>query len=186
MTDSNVRATQLLALIVAALAASLLIGGCFSVEHQPHQTSTNSPSHQVQPLSDDAAKAQVVDAARQIVAVAQLQGVRAGFAFDSCNDQGDPPYMGSLQVVYDLPADTNADTYFQHIASTMTHAGWQVNRRYQYGPKTLEKAGVTAEIAPLAANPGKGRVNIYGECRNMTDHHHDGKTNSTDVTSEVL
>jgi outer membrane murein-binding lipoprotein Lpp len=186
MSELSVKVAHLLALI----AASLLLGGCISMEHQPqraHDNSVhNSPAEHLAPLSDDAAKAQVVDAARQIVAVAHLQGVAAGFAFDSCNDQGDPPYMGSLQLVFDLPADTNSDAYFQKILSAMKTGGWSTNTRYQFGPKRLDKGGVTAEIAPLAGNPGKGRINIYGECRNMTDHHHDGRTNPTDVTSEVL
>jgi len=83
------------------------------VEHQSHRFGNDSQHHPVQPLSDDAAKAQVVDAAKQVVSVAQLRGVSAGCDFDSCNDQGDPPYMDSLQVVFDLPPDTNSDAYFQ-------------------------------------------------------------------------
>jgi hypothetical protein len=180
MADFSVKFAHLLALI----AAPLLLGGCISMEHQPQRV--HNPADHPAPLSDDAAKTQVVDAARQIVAVAQLQGVAAGFAFDSCNDQGDPPYMGSLQLVFDLPADTGSDAYFQKIASTMKTVGWSTNTRYQFGPITLNKGGITAEIAPLAGNPGKGGIDIYGECRNMTDHHHDGRTNPTDVTGEVL
>ncbi|ORB18853.1 hypothetical protein BST37_00720 [Mycobacterium noviomagense] len=143
------------------------------MEHQSQRFGDDSKDHPAQPLSDEAAKAQVLDAAKQIVAAARLQGVRAGFDVSSCNDQGDPPYMGSLQVVFDLPPDTNSDAYFQAIASTMTTVGWQLNKRYKFGPTRLDKDGVMAEIAPLAANPGKGRVNLYGECRNMTDHQHD-------------
>jgi hypothetical protein len=30
-----------------------------------------------------------------------------------------------------------------------------------------------------------GQVHLYGECRNTTDHHNDGKTNGTDITGQL-
>jgi hypothetical protein len=179
---------RLMAVSVAGLVAALLVGGCISVNPKPpapQSSSGDSIDHPAHPLSDDDAKAQVVGPAREIVSVAQLQGMSADFAFTSCNDQGDPPYMGKLEIVFDLPPNTNADQYFQKIIAEMSHAGWTINRRYTLGPKTLDKGNVTADIGPLPLNPAKGLITVTGECRNMTDHHHDGKTNSTDVTAEV-
>ena len=181
-------AARSLALTAAALAVALLLGGCVSVNPKPpvsHSTSGDSVDHPAHPLSDDDAKAQVINAGREIVAAAHLQGVGAGFEFASCNDQGDPPYMGQLQIVFDLPPDTDPDNYFQTIAAALTNSGWTVNRRFTLGPKRLDKAGVSADIGQLPLHPGKGSIDIYGECRNMTDHHHDGKTNGTNVTAEI-
>lgn len=154
------------------------------MEHQAHKSGTDSPDNSAHPLSDDAAKAQVVDAAKQIVAAARLQGVEAGFDFSSCNDQGDPPYMGEVRVVFDLPPGGQPDADFHKIGTAITGAGWTKDTR-PWATNTFNKGGVTAEMQPLPSNPRKGLIIIYGECRNMTDHHHDGKTNSTDVTAQV-
>jgi hypothetical protein len=48
--------------------------------------------------------AQVVEPAKQIVAAADLQGVSGGFSFSSCNNQGDPPYMGKVTMSFLLHA----------------------------------------------------------------------------------
>jgi hypothetical protein len=34
-------------------------------------------------------------------------------------------------------------------------------------------------------NPGWSRIQLYGECRNMTDHHNDGRTNWVKITDQL-
>lgn len=88
--DRRLRLTRQ-ALLAAAVVP--LLAGCALVMHKPHSAGSSNPwDDSAHPLTDDQAMAQVVEPAKQIVAAADLQAVRAGFSFTSCNDQGDPPY----------------------------------------------------------------------------------------------
>jgi hypothetical protein len=40
-------------------------------------------------------------------------------------------------------------------------------------------------IMSWGPNPGWSRIQLYGECRNMTDHHYDGKTNWVKITDQL-
>ena len=74
----------------------------------PHDggTSTPPPPAPVKTQSNEDAMKQVVDPAKQIVKVAALQDVSGGFGFEACNDQGEPPYRGRLEMGFPaiLPA----------------------------------------------------------------------------------
>jgi len=88
------------------------------VMHKPHSAgSANSVDDSAHPLTDDQAMAQVVQPAKEIVAAADLQSVSGGFSFASCNDQGDPPYMGEVTLSFLLRGDP--DAYFQHVRAAM-------------------------------------------------------------------
>ena len=50
------------------------------------------PDRPANPLSDEQTKAQVLDPARQIATIANLQNVSGVFGWESCNDQGEPPF----------------------------------------------------------------------------------------------
>lgn len=175
------------ALVLAVLAMSLLLGGCSLVNHELHST-TSSAAHPPNPLTDDQAMAQVVDPAKQIVSVAALQDVTGGFGFTSCNDQGDPPYYGEVEMSFLVPAEVEPDAYFEQVAAAMRAHGWNDGAKpgeHLYG-KTLNKDGVTAIIGRADPTyPDRGSVQLIGECRNMTDHHTDGKTIGTNITAQL-
>ncbi|OBH12070.1 hypothetical protein [Mycobacterium sp. E1747] len=173
---------------LAALAAvlTLLIGGCGSVSPNQHSPGSSHPvDDSAHPLTDDQAMAQVVDPAKQIAAVANLQGVSGGFSFASCNDQGDPPYMGTVTMSFLLQGDHEA--YFEQVRTAMVAHGWNDGAPpgQHYFGTTLNKDGVTANMSYLPSDHSYGQIMLYGECRNTTDHHHDGKTNTTNITSEL-
>ncbi|ETW26719.1 hypothetical protein MGAST_00490 [Mycobacterium gastri 'Wayne'] len=73
-------------------------------------------------MTDDQTKAQVIEPAKQLVAAANLQGVSGGFSFASCNDQGDPPYQGTVTITFLIHGEP--DTYFQQIRAAMLSHGW--------------------------------------------------------------
>jgi hypothetical protein len=84
------------------------------VLHKPHSAGSSNPvDDSAHPLTDDQAMAQVVELAKQIVAAADLRGVSGGFSFSSCNNQGDPPYMGKVTMSFLLHGDP--DAYFQQV-----------------------------------------------------------------------
>jgi hypothetical protein len=174
------------ALLAAIVAVAMLSGGCSLMPHKPQSTSaTNSVDDSAHPLTDDQAMAQVVEPAKQIVVAADLQSVSGGFSFSSCNDQGDPPYMGAVTISFLIHGDS--DAYFQQVRSAMKAHGWSDGAPpgQRYFGTTLNKDGVAANMGLLPSDHSYGQINLYGQCRNTTDHHHDGKTNATDITNQL-
>ncbi|WP_231737629.1 hypothetical protein [Mycobacterium sp. IS-1742] len=141
----------------------------------------------VNPMSDEQAEAQVVDAGRQLRTVAGLQDVGGGFSFESCNDQGEPPYRGLVEMSAQLPAGTATDTYARQVADAMVAAGWTDGPppgKKPYGT-VIHRDGVTVVMGPGNVE-GLLAFTIQGECRNTTDHRDDGKTVGRDITAALL
>ena len=171
------------------LVLSIAMGGCSLMFPNRHDI-----DHPANPLSDDQSQAQVVDAAKQIAQQVSLPDVYGGFVFQSCNDQGAPPYRGVVEMSFRLPTDdrkgypaeVDPDTFFNQIAATMVAHGWADGPPPGLRPngRVINKNGVMA-IMSAGPNPGWNRIQLYGECRNMTDHHNDGKTNWVKITDQL-
>lgn len=122
-------------------------------------------------LNDEQTRAQVVEPAKQIVQAAQLHDFTASFRFESCNDQNEAPYRGVAEVVFTFPADADQQAYIDHIAVTMTGLGWSEGPpagKMPYG-RVLHQGQLMAIMAPEPDHPRFGSIDIYGECRNLTD-----------------
>jgi hypothetical protein len=173
--------------LAVAVIVVMLVGGCALVMSKPHSSgsSTNPWDDSAHPLTDDQTRAQVIEPAKQIVTAADLEGVSGGFSFASCNDQGDPPYQGTVTMHFLLHSDP--DTYFQKVRASMIAHGWNdgAPAGQHFHGTTLNKNGVTANIGFFPSDHSYGEITLYGECRNMTDHHDDGNTNSTDITNQL-
>jgi hypothetical protein len=163
---------------VVTVLVSLALGGCSLMSPRGHDV-----DHPVNPLSDQQTRDQVIEPARQIARFAQLHDPTGRFDFSSCNDQGDPPYRGVVSMSFAMPAgppdgpsatpDPNA--LFQQIATSMVAHGWNDGPPpdwHSYG-RVLNKDGV---VAVMTQDPtsGRGKLSLYGECRNMTNHRLDG------------
>ena len=146
----------------------------------PHRQDVDHPAN---PLSDQQTRDQVIEPAKQITQYAHLQDPGGRFDYSSCNDQGDPPYRGVVSMSFtmatgqsDGPQTTpDPDTVFQRIATTMVAHGWNDGPPpdwHSYG-HVLNKDGV---VAVMTQDPvsGRGKIQLYGECRNMTNHRLDG------------
>lgn len=152
---------------------------------EPRQSEPPKPS--LAPMSDEEAMAQVVDPAKEIVRAAALQGVTGGFAFESCNDQGEPPYSGVAEVGFSLPKDMEPKKYFAQIAKTMVGRGWTDGPppgKVPFGT-VIHKGGVMAIMAQHPTYRENGYVQLSGECRNMVDHRNDRKTIAVDITDQL-
>ncbi len=174
------------ALPAALMIVAMLLGGCALVSDKSHSASPTNPfEDSAHPLSDEQAMAQVVEPAKQIVAAAGLHDVSGGFSFASCNDQGDPPYQGTVTVSFLIHGDP--DAYFEQVKDAMMAHGWSAGALpgQHYHGTTLNKDGVTANMTYVPSDHRYGQIILDGQCRNMTDHHHDGKTNSTDITGQL-
>ena len=136
-------------------------------------------------LSDEQAMAQVVDAAKQIVQQAGLRDVTGGFVFESCNDQGAPPYRGRVDMSFAVPADVDAEEHFRQIALAMVQQGWVEGAPSGKRPFGMALHTETVMAIVSAASGGRGVVQLCGECANMTDHRQDGKTVGVEISDQL-
>ncbi|MGE2714233.1 hypothetical protein ACQI4L_09265 [Mycolicibacterium litorale] len=168
------------ALAVTLVVCTIALGGC-------SMSKPGGGGEVADPMSDEQAEAQVIDAGRQLRTVAGLRDVGGGFSFESCNDQGEPPYRGFVEMSAQLPAATDAGTYARQVADAMVAAGWTDGPppgKKPYGT-VIHKDGVMVVMNP-GNTDGLLKFTILGECRNTTDHRDDGKTVGRDVTAELL
>jgi len=135
------------------------------------------------PLSDEQSMAQVLEPAREIVAVAQLDSAAGSYILMSCNNETDPPYQGAIYLTFDLPT---AAGYFDRVAAELVSHGWhKASQPYNYLPgTTVSKDGVTAVLYRDPDHGGSGIMKVYGECRNVVDHRND-PTGWVDITGQL-
>jgi len=164
--------------ILATVSALLALGGCSKMS-----SGGQDVDNPVNPLSDQQTRDQVIEPAKQIAQYAQLHDPGGRFDYSSCNYQGDPPYRGVVSMSFSLPSgqtdgpQSTADpnTFLQRIAASMVAHGWNDGPPpdwHSYG-RVLNKDGV---VAVMTQDPvsGRGKLQLYGECRNMTNHRLDG------------
>lgn len=165
----------------AVVAVTVVLGGCSKMN-----PFGQDPQHPTDPLSDEQTKAQVLEPARQIATVASLQNVSGVFGWESCNDQGDPPFRGRVDVSFDVPPGADRNAYFAQIATTMIAHGWSDGPPPGKKPfgRVIHTGSVMAIIGKSSGTVKDGSVELSGECRNMGDHRHDGSW--YDVTDQLL
>lgn len=138
--------------------------------------SQNRAAQPPEPLSEEQAKAQVIDPAKQIAKVTDLPDLSGTFEWESCNDQGDPPYRGRVDMLFTVPAGVDRQAYFQQIAATMAgQSGWSAGPPPGMRPfgAAVHKDGVMVIIGESGTVGHHGSIRLFGECRNMQDHHND-------------
>ncbi|WP_241524211.1 hypothetical protein [Mycobacterium paraense] len=180
------RSTQARALIGAALSASLLLGGAFVAVDRLHTTPSDAVDHPANPVTDDQSRAQVVEAAQQIVTLARLQTASAGYTLMSCKNRDEPPYQGAIYLTFTLPAGARPDAFFPSTAATLAAHGWArgLPPNDHAFAESLTKDPATAIIYLQSEEPSLGVLRVYGQCRNMNDHRSDS-TAWVDVTDRL-
>ncbi len=165
-----IRSRQSMALLWAALLVSLALGAGFVVVNH---SAIEAPRLDGAPLTDDQAAAQVVDAARQIVAAAQLRGATGGYTFVSCANENEPPYQAALYMSFHLPQSDWA-RYLNEVASAMIADGWvDAPAKAEHFGRKLTRDGVTAVLQRNVDDTAFATMRLYGECRNTADHRND-------------
>src|SRR5689334_9895022 len=116
-------------------------------------------------LSDEQAMAQVVSAARQIVEAAGLREVTGGFLFESCNDQGAPPYRGRVDMSFAVPPEVSCDEHCQRIVSAMVAQGWTPGAPEGKRPfgAAVHTDEVMAIVSRAPADSARGAVQVCGQ-----------------------
>jgi len=138
------------------------------------------------PITDVQAKEQVLGSARQLVRAGGLRAASGTYILVSCAPDDLPPYQGSVYLNFDTPTITETPAYFRAIARSLTKRGWTegVAPGRHPGGHTLVKDGVTAVYYRHPDVPRRGVLQIYGECRDMTDHRAD-PSGFTDITGQL-
>jgi hypothetical protein len=159
-------------LLAAALVWTLVLGATFLAVGRLHSSASDSVERPSHTATDEQTKAEVVEQAKVIVAVAALQNATAGYLLLSCKDRENPPYQGAVYMDFTLPADAHGNKYFDGVARAMVARGWREGlppNQNVFGT-TLSKDGVTATLYPDSNSPRHGIARIYGQCRDMNNH----------------
>jgi hypothetical protein len=148
-------------LVTTVAGAAVFFSGCGTV---------NSPrGHVSNPLTPEQSKAQVVDAAREIVAATNLHVVSASFERASCNDDGVAPFRGVVSISYPLaPGFEQSDAEVAKMVQHLQSLGWTSDPDFHSHGSVLKKNSVVAVFGSQdASTPFRG-IDIYGECLDMT------------------
>ncbi|MDH6246938.1 hypothetical protein M2432_004601 [Mycobacterium sp. OTB74] len=129
---------------------------------------TNSVSN---PLTPDQAKAQVIDAAREVVGLLGLRVVdgKANVWLESCNDQEDPPFRGAGIVGYPKAASSaEADAELANMIRVLQEHGWSGDPDFYSHGSVLKKNNVVVDFARQNDFFETRNFDIRGECRDVT------------------
>ncbi|MCW2554084.1 MAG: hypothetical protein QOE74_5766 [Mycobacterium sp.] len=160
MNARNTHSSAIVATAVALMAA--LVSGCGAVSSIKNDDVAN-------PLTPEQSKAQVIDAANEIVSTLKLSVIEPAFWHASCNDQGDAPFRGQMMIGYPLAAsfeasDAEVAQMVQHLQST----GWTTDPDFHTHGTALKKNEVTAVFGPQNASDPTRSLELFGECRDVT------------------
>jgi hypothetical protein len=176
MTDdvapAGLRSTAARAMILVVSATSLIVGGAYVAIDRLHSSAANAVEHPGPAATDAQTQSEVVEHARDIVAITGLREPSAGYLLMSCKNRDDPPYQGAVYMDFQLPPDIGADQYFRGVAAAMVARGWREglpNNQHTFG-RNLSKDGVNAILYPDTDSTTRGVARIYGQCHDMTDH----------------
>jgi hypothetical protein len=170
-------------LIAAALILCLVLGLSFLALQRFREMRGAAVEPVANPLTDQQSKSQVLEPARDIVAAGDLNGVSGTYILMSCKSEDDPPYQGAIYLNFDVPGVLETPKFFRAIASAMTARGFKegASPNRHPGGRTFTKDGVTVIYYRNDDTSTRGTMQIYGACRNVTDHRLDA-TGWVDIT----
>jgi hypothetical protein len=173
-------------LIATTLLTALIVGAAFLTIGWLHSTATDAVEHPGPAATDAQTEAEVVEQAKDIVAIAGLAQPTADYSLVSCKNRDDPPYQGAVYLNFVLPTDVGADAYFRAAAAALVAHGWKEGpppNQHLFG-LNLSKDGVSALLYPDRNSSARGVMHLHGQCRNKTDHRGDSSV-WVDVTDRV-
>lgn len=146
-------------LLAAAIAAAL--SGC-----GVYMSDVDAVSD---PLMPDQSRAQVVDAATEIITALNLPVLRMAFWRASCNDQGLPPFRGQIRITYPR-ADgyARSDAEIADMIELLAAKGWSDDPDFHTHSRAIAKNNVTAVFQKQNASVVDRGIDVFGECRDIT------------------
>ncbi len=149
------------AMVSAALAAAV-VSRCGVVSGIMNDGVSN-------PISPEQVKAQVLDAARDIVSILNLLVSKAIVWRSSCNDQGEAPFRGRMRVSYPVAPSLEAsaaevDQWVQHLQTK----GWTTDPAAHTHGTALTKNGVGVTFWPQSVSDTNRGLELLGQCQDVT------------------
>ena len=184
-SSAGLRSPAARALIAVTVSTAVVVGGAFFVIDRLHSSAANAVEHPGPAATDAQTQTEVVEQAKDIVAIAGLQQPTAGYLLMSCKDRDNPPYQGAVYLDFLLPPDTSADQYFRTVSAAMVAHGWREGlppSQHMFG-RNLSKDGVNAVLYPDRDSSTHGVARIYGRCHDMNSHR--GGSGWIDVTDRL-
>lgn len=181
-SSSGLRSPAALSLIAVTLLTGIVVGGAFLLVDRLDSSTANAVEHPGPAATDAQTQTEVVEQAKDIVAIAGLQQPTAGYLLMSCKDRDNPPYQGAVYLDFVLPPDASADQYFRTVSAAMVAHGWREGlppNQHLFG-RNLSKDGVNAVLYPDGDSPTHGIARIYGQCHDMNRHRGAAWTDVTD------
>ena len=167
---SDIRSPAARTVMAAVLSTAVLVVAAFLVINR--LSAGNVVEHPGPAATDAQTQSEVVEQAKDIVAIAALQEPTAGYLLMSCKDHDNPPYQGAVYLNFQLPPDVSADQYFRTIAAAMVAHGWREGlppNQHMFG-RNLSKDGVNAILYPDRDSTTHGVGRIYGQCHDINSH----------------
>lgn len=136
------------------------------------------------PITPEQSKAQVIDAANDIVTTLDLDVVKAVFWRASCNDQGDPPYRGEMRISYPLAPNFDASvTEATRMTQQLRSQGWTDAPDFHSHSTALTKGGVVVLVGPQSVSVPTRGLELFGECRDMTTDANEKSMEEVDLST---
>ena len=163
MPTTRVRNTHAAATVMSAVAmVAALVSGCGAVSSIMNDGVSN-------PITPEQSKAQVIDAAKEVVDILDLRVIEPVFWRSSCNDQGDAPFRGRMMIGYPLASGLEAsDAEVAQMVKLLQTKGWTTDPSLHSHSATLTKNGVVVTLAPQAVGDTSRGLEVLGECRDTT------------------
>lgn len=143
------------------------------------------------PMTPQQARAQVIDAGKELVQDLGLRGnlVETIFTYESCTDNNKGPFRGKLVLVFWMPgADRTTPVDAETVTAALQQHGWQGDPDFHsHSTAALEKNNVKANVDVVTTAPppvAHASIDLYGQCRDTYDHSKD-PFDRGDVTAEL-
>jgi hypothetical protein len=144
------------------------------------------------PITSEQARAEAVDAARDITTILHAEIAEATFSYESCNDQGDPPFRGTVSLRLWMPGIAhNQAADSKTVIQSLTAHGWSANPDAVSHSPVLRKNNIDTTITVTHPPPPGETLGAHvvaqvdGECRDTFDHRTDRSILPVDVAHEV-
>ncbi len=184
--SSSLRSPAARALTLVILATALIVGGVYLATDRLHAKASDAVEHPGPAATDAQTQAELLEHARDIVAITGIRRPTAGYLLMSCKNRDDPPYQGAVYMNFQLPTDVSAEQYFRSISAAMVDRGWREGlppNQHLFG-RNLSKDGVNAVLYPDGDSKDGGVARIYGRCHDVIDHR-GAKAEWIDITDRL-
>lgn len=125
------------------------------------------------PLTPEQSRAQVIEAATDIVSTLNLPVLRAAVWHGACHDNGAGPFRGQMRIYYPLAANAEqSEAEIAEMVAVLVANGWSGDPDFRSHSPVVTKNNVTAIFRGQIAGVSTRGIEVLGECRDVTTAGH--------------